>query len=203
MTSVERLQSSDFESRRQAATLHLASLPESLLSFLGLVRLERYYDYVTVAETETVFLYRSKEQVLGVAVLSRAPETLMVRALKHDLAKVLWRALIVSTRSATAARRFARARSGSALPAAVQGVPEVVQLFISASSRGQGIGELLLKEVESCLRGESRFSYYVKTPATSENRALRFYKRLGFVEVADERVHGVRYLFLVKELSRS
>ena len=198
----ERLRPDDLDSRRQIAQLHLELLPDSLLSLLGLAVVERYYRLLATSETENVFFCRVRERVLGAAVLSTAPDTLMGRVLKHDLVVIAWRAMVRAMRSVKVARRLIRGCWYSKPPAAVRSIPEVVQIFVCADDRGQGIGRRMLGEVESHLRSESCSSYFVKTLPTSENRALGFYGQLGFVGVAEQRVQGVRFQFLKKELPR-
>ncbi len=196
----ERLRPDDLDSRRQIVKLHLESLPESLPSLLGPKVVDRYYGFLAASETDVVFMCRAGERILGAAVLSKAPDALMGKVVKHNLVVVAWRALVAAARSAKVANRIIRGYWHSKPPAAVQFTPEVVQIFVEENAQRQGIGRRLLEEVESYLRCASCSSYFVKTLPTSENRALDFYRRLGFVEVAEQRVQGVQFRFLKKEL---
>jgi predicted GNAT family acetyltransferase len=63
--------------------------------------------------------------------------------------------------------------------------PEIAYIFVHEEARGKGIGDLLIKmSCNLCVEGSQNY-LYVKTLSDSGNKALGFYKKLGFTTVQE------------------
>lgn len=195
-----RLTPNDVDSRRTVARLHSESLADSMVSVLGSKVVARYYEFLVGSELEAVFVCRRQGRVVGAAVLSEDPDTLSRRFLSNGSPVLLWHAVVGAARSPAVARRLVLSMREPKPLGALEGLPEVVQLFVDPAVRGLGAGREVLGEVESHLRGSARRAYFVKTLAAADNRALDFYNRLGFVAVGEQSLQGFRFRFLSKQL---
>ncbi len=196
-----RLTPNDVDSRRTVAKLHSESLGDSILSVLGPKVVARYYEFLVGSELEAVFVCRREGRVVGAAVLTEDPDTLTRRFVSHGSPVLLWLAAVGAARSLAVARRLVLSTRQPKPLGALEGLPEVVQLFVDPAVRGLGVGRAVLEEVESHLRGSAHRAYFVKTLAAGDNRALDFYNRLGFVPLGEQSVQGFRFRFLSKQLS--
>lgn len=186
------------------ARLHAEALPASLLSQLGHTALVRYYAFLIgeprVDRAERVWIVFDKTELIGACVLSDAPETLMRRFARHapvQLARELGTQLV---RSRALRRRFLkrlREREGGDGPHA----PEVTQIFTDARRRGRGIGAALLETCEADLRTRGITKYFVHTERDDNEAGIRFYRREGFVPIAESRSFGTAFLVMQKDLA--
>lgn len=199
----------------QLATLHMASLPDSMISMLGVGAVERYYDLVTTSVSEHVFVVGAGEinrqdakpakqkgetdGVVAACVLALEPHTVMgrfARAAPLRLAADLARQ---SLGAVFRRRLLARAREGGATDG--PGVPEVTQIFTDAAERGRGLGSALLRACEDKLRALGHPSYCIHTLRDDNDAGIRFYRREGFTDSGTSRSFGDDYLIMTKGLT--
>lgn len=196
-----RLTLEDIQSLHEVAALHRRVLAESMVSVMGPAVLARYYEVLVTSECEAVFVCWVDRRVAGAAVVSDEPEALMGRFVRRAGPAVVWQIALGTLRSFTTTKRVVRGVRQPNPPRAVEGIPEVVQLFVDPSVQGSGIGRALLTEVERDLAGSGHGSYFVKTLAAEDNEALGFYHRLGFVPVGEQSLQGFRFRFLSKRVA--
>lgn len=177
------------------ARLHAASLPSSMLTSLGTSGLERYYRFVIASSAERVWVAGDGA---GGCVLSDAPGSVMSRFARHAplaLASELGKAAF---REPTFRRRVVkRIREHGDEPHA----PEVTQIFTDARLRGQGIGASLLRTCEASLREAGTQKYFVHTERDDNEAGIRFYRREGFVTIAESQSFGQSFLVMQKDLA--
>lgn len=193
---IDRARPADLE---RLATLHLACLPDSLLSSLGRRAVVRYYDHALAAPTELVLAARIDGAVVGGCVLSHAPGTLLRRfavASPLRLAGELGRALM---RSRDLRRRCLR-RLREREPEAIADAPEIVQIFTDEELRGRGIGSQFLRSCEESLRLAGTTAYTIRTHRDDNDAGLRFYRREGFAAIGETVSFGDRFVVMKKDL---
>ena len=168
------------------ATLHVAALPDSIVSELGAGYAARFYRYLERSEHEQVFILRNEQgQIRSGCVLSLRPNTLRRRLLWHTLLLLYagpW--LLRRRRRRTAAPG---APPANALPA---GLPELILIFTAPEARSRGSGTVLLAECEAFLAARHIPEYVARTVDEPGNRALEFYARNGFVAWGHSAGHG-------------
>jgi GNAT superfamily N-acetyltransferase len=193
---IDRAGPADLE---RLATLHLACLPDSLLSSLGRRAVVRYYEYASTAATELVLAARVDGGIGGGCVLSRAPATLLRRfaaASPVRLVGELGRELIRSRGLRSRFFHRVRERDSDALLDA----PEIVQIFTAEELRGRGIGSQLLRSCEESLRREGATAYTIRTHRDDNDAGLRFYRREGFAPIGETVSFGDRFVVMKKDL---
>ena len=163
------ISASDLE---RLATLHVASVPDSIVTLLGARYARAFYRYISSSASELILLERSAQGVVqGVAVLSFEPATLSRRLFIHT--PFLFYAFPACL---GLARRLLAGRAASQSEAAVaKPTTELILLFVDARVRGQGLGAKLIARTTETLRSRNVQTFCVKTLAAEENRALDFY----------------------------
>jgi GNAT superfamily N-acetyltransferase len=164
------------------AALHVASIPDSLITVLG----ERYartcYEYFDRSPAELVLVDRDAAgTIVAAAVVSLEPETLNRRLVRHTalLASMCARAPQVLSLLWTSARR-PRGAAPSPARAVPIAAPELILMFTAASMRSRGVGASLLRSVDETLRQHGIATYIVHTVSDPANRAIAFYRANGF-----------------------
>ncbi|MCB0324361.1 MAG: GNAT family N-acetyltransferase [Bdellovibrionales bacterium] len=186
---------------RQIAALHRTALPDSIFSLCGKAVLYRYYQFVSESPREALIWLTEEKQVLGAAVLSFAPEQLSKRFVR-------WAPVFVGIRLGSRAvlnPKLARkvlhlATNKAAPPSAVQGLPEIVQIFAAPHSQNRGIGTKMLNQAEQFLFQQQARQYCLKTQADDTNPANGFYLKRGFELVAEAAFGGRAYKYYLKAL---
>ncbi len=182
------------------AALHVACLPDSLLSSLGLHAVRRYYEYAAGASTEVIFRAREGEGVVAACVLSHAPESLLARFATHAPLRLVAELFREAARTPDLRHRLLlrlkERDSGPHLD-----VPEIVQIFTSAEYRGRGIGRLLLQACEESLRRRRVPAYMIRTHRDDNEAGIRFYTKEGFTPAGETLSFGERFIIMKKELS--
>lgn len=177
------------------AHMHVAALPESLVSLLGEPYARAFYRYCASASEELLLVERERGELSGACLVSLAPETLSRR---------LWTRTPLLLFAPLAIRRLPlRAMLlGAARPAAPQQPrgPEILLIFTAPELRGQGLGARLLACCEQQLRSRGLDKLLVKTRDDPANRALQFYERAQFHPIAARSKYGKRLLLLEKSL---
>jgi ribosomal protein S18 acetylase RimI-like enzyme len=168
-----------------------------MLTSLGSSGVERYYRFVIASPAERVWVAVTAD-VIGGCVLSDAPGSVMSRFARHAplaLASELGKAVV---REPAFRRRIVkRIREHGDEPHA----PEVTQIFTDASLRGQGIGASLLRTCEASLRDAGAQKYFVHTERDDNEAGIRFYRREGFVTIAESQSFGQAFLVMQKDLA--
>lgn len=184
----------------QIARLHRRALPGSLLSALGQRAVEAYYGFVNGSAQEVLFVEQDAGKVLGACVLSYAPASLNRRFFVSRPLAMGWTLLAGMLASAAVRAAVAAMFREAGQPESVANWPEVVQLFTAEDARGRGIGKRLLARAEERLADGGVHGYFVRTEAASDNAAIGFYERQGFVRAASQEAGG-GFLFLKRSLS--
>ena len=186
------------------ARLQVDSLPESLVSRLGLRYAAGFYHFVRKSPQEALFVRREGGEIVAGCVLSLAPASLSRRLLAGT--PLLWAALVGLGRAPVRASLWRMAvdmlRPSAIDPslAALLQQPEVVMLFATADRRGHGHGTALLSEAERLLKERSTPRYVVRTGARDGDPVLAFYRRHGFVLRGQFDAHGSIFRLLEKTL---
>jgi GNAT superfamily N-acetyltransferase len=188
------------------AALHLASLPGSMLSKLGIAALERYYAFARLSPKEVVWSAVDGMTVIGGCVLSNDPATMLARFTRSAPLRFARELAAATLEDGELRRRIAsRFRDGlygerKADTSDGPHTPEVTQIFTDASRRGQGIGAALLRTCEDNLRGRGVQKYFVHTHQNDNDAGIRFYQREGFVTVGQARSFGEAFVVMQKDL---
>ena len=191
------------------ATLHMASLPESMISMLGPAAVARYYDLVTTSATEHVFVVRMVEDrsrggtpfgdVVAACVLALEPQTVLGRFARSAPLRLAGDLLGQTLHGGF--RRRVRARLAEPPGTTGTGVPEVTQIFTDAAQRGKGLGSALLRACEDKLRELGQLTYCIHTLRDDNDAGIRFYRREGFTDSGTSRSFGDHYLVMTKGLT--
>lgn len=175
-------------------------MPLSVLGRLGSPTLERYYRWVAQSMSEHLFVSREGSHVIGAAVVSLQPGSVMRRFIAS--APIAFVRGAVSAflrdhlfRAQTAAYFFERA---SARP---PGVAEVLQIFVAADRQSRHAGTALLDHVETWLKLHGVARYVVRTLAERNDATLAFYMRRGFQPAGESIFCGARYHVLEKAVA--
>lgn len=199
------------ETRKRLASLHCVCLSDSLVASLGVAAAERYYAFLDDSVLETVIRIENGGSVgsihiLGACVISYDPATLMRRfAKKHGFATavLVMRNLYGSPRLRAfclgAVRRSSRPSAVGTL-SYTDLSPELLQVYVDNSARSHGIGAELMSAADRYIAGAGYARYFLKTEASTKNRALAFYRRIGWSELGSIDESGKRYTFFKKDL---
>jgi ribosomal protein S18 acetylase RimI-like enzyme len=178
------------------AALHDTILPRSRLSLFGQGYLTDCYHYFIDSRDELVFVARSDGCVVGGAFASLAAGSLSRRLVTHTRF-LLQFALRPFGRGA---RQIVANLLQFAPPAALPHQPELVAIFVAPEQQGRGIGEMICRAIEAELIRRQFKSYVVHTERDPGNRAVAFYRRLGFT-MAEPTKGSHRLMLLSKTLS--
>jgi GNAT superfamily N-acetyltransferase len=190
------------EAAASLASLHLVSFRASVLAHMGRSTLERYYRWVGRSPHEQLFVARDDGGLIGAAVLSLRPGSLLRRFVAASPLRFAGEAAMAFVRD-QAFRGDVRAFLFESGSDAGNGLPEVLQVFVAAAARGRHTGTALLQRVEDWLRARQLSSYCVRTLADDNAATLGFYSRRGFQRTGERRFCGERYLVLVKPIAES
>ena len=188
------------ETASALAALHRSSLPVSVLGRMGRSTLERYYRWVGRSPLEQLFLARDDRSLVGAAVVSLRPASLLRRFVGDAPVRFAAEAAAAFVRDA-AFRRDVRAFLFESGDNAGSEQPEVLQVFVAAPARGRQTGTALLQRVEDWLRARHLGRYCVRTLAEDNASTLGFYARRGFQTAGERRFCGERYLVLEKSVA--
>lgn len=190
-----RLSERDLE---QLARMHVESLPDSLVSELGTSYARAFYGYVAVSSKELLLLERDPgENIAGACVVSLEPESLNRRLLLKT--PLLYHLVPKIPRFATLLFRslLGTQRGDGHAPLSA---PELILIFTSGSARGKGLGTKLIRQAEARLRTVGIRSYLVRTAADPANRALGFYRGLGFEPLCIVSRHGQAFQMFTRSV---
>lgn len=163
------------------AALHGAILPGSRLSLFGHAYLASCYRYFIRSPDELVFVAHADLGVVGGAFVSLAPGSLSRRLIGRT--PLLWY-LALRPLGRGARQILADLLQPASAPAAPD-QPELIAIFVAPKERGRGVGELICRAVERELIRRKFASYVVHTERDPDNRAIAFYRRLGFAPPDD------------------
>lgn len=180
----------------QLARMHVAALPESLVSLLGERYARAFYRYCATTSEELLLLEHERGELVGACLVSLEPETLSRRLLTRTplllcaplaLPRLPWRAMLL----------------GAVRPAEPKQPPgpEILLIFTVPELRSQGLGARLLRSCEQQLLSRGLHRVLVKTRDDAANRALKFYERAQFSPIAARSKYGKRLVLLEKRLT--
>jgi GNAT superfamily N-acetyltransferase len=181
------------------AAMHRQSFAASVLGRMGSSTLERYYRWVGRSTIEQLFLEYEADMLVGAAVLSLDPPTLIRRFVRDAPVTFVIEAVRTFARDA-AFRREVRGflvDSGDVVSA----LPEVMQIFVAPDRRGRNTGTRLLRRVEEWLHAHQLPRYYVRTLAENNVATLGFYRSRGFEPTGESLFCGTRYIVLEKAVA--
>lgn len=176
--------------------LHVAALPDSMVSLLGRRYARAFYRYIVCSRQEILCVVRNSAGLVDAAlVVSLSPTTLETRLAYST--RLLLSMVIRAPRLPLGqmAREFLRPRPSSTVE-----LPELIIIFTDPRCQGRGIGRSLVRLCEASLRERQLESYVVKTENLPENGALKFYTRLGFRPSRQIRKYGVAFQMFEKRL---
>ncbi len=180
------------------ATLHVQTLPRSLVSLLGKSYARAFYRFVARSRHELLCVSRDADgTVVAAAVLSLMPATLQRRLALHT-SLLLWAALRPWRLPVVRLLREAIADEGDQHD---DGRPELIIIFADPLHQGEGLGSKLIAVCEQALVEGGCRSYTTKTEADPDNRALGFYLRNGFAAVQRLEKGGLVFQAFQKILS--
>jgi ribosomal protein S18 acetylase RimI-like enzyme len=177
------------------ARMHVAALPESLVSLLGERYARAFYRYCATTSEELLLLERERGELVGACLVSLEPETLSRRLLTRT--PLLFFAPLALRRLPLRAMLLGAARSAD--PQQPRG-PEILLIFTVPEQRSQGLGARLLGSCEQQLLSRGLQRVLVKTRDEAANRALKFYERAQFKPISARSSYGKRLLLLEKAL---
>lgn len=176
----------------ELARLHCECLPDSLFSRVGPGATRCLYRMMARSPKELfVVALDADGRPVGAAVSSAEPATLL-RRLVTGSAMALWLAL-----------RFYRlpwSRLRDQRPAPMAAQPELMFLFMRPDCRNAGAGERLVRATEQAVRACGEKTLFVMTEDRPDNRALAFYRGLGYRTEARVRKFGVEFVLYSRSL---
>jgi ribosomal protein S18 acetylase RimI-like enzyme len=189
------------EDIRQLARLHRMTMPHSVLGHMGAATLERYYRWVVQSANEQLFVSRDNGEIIGAAVLSLSPDSVMRRFITAWPLSFALRATAAFLRD-SAFRRDVRGfllsrENGHASLA----MPEVLQIFVAPERQSRRTGSALLDRVEAWLKTNRLSRYCVRTLAEQNDATLAFYQRRGFQPAGESTFCGESYRVLEKAVA--
>lgn len=180
------------------ATLHVNSMPDSLISFLGHTYTRRFYRYIADTPQERLIIERGEGgRIVGGSVITFEPVSLPSRLLVNThpwlyLPTAFFRLPVLAI------------LKGLLNPAhrveTVLGLPEFLIMFTDPALRGAGIGVRLFAAVEAAIEESGQPLYFLKTGCEPGNKAFAYHKRNGFVPVGEAVHFGVRFAYMTKTL---
>jgi GNAT superfamily N-acetyltransferase len=180
------------------ARLHRKSLPHSALSGVSDAFIGSYYSFVVQSAHETLFC-TVQSSVVGALVLSAKPHTLMRRFVLWYLLRGKW-----ITRPLDLCRAVLRGVHDMLNPAVplseLDGLSEIVQLYVDIDQRQKGLGMKLLQAAEIHLKKIFATAYFLKTENSPGNSAIVFYERAGFARVLVPASAQTSFIYFKKRL---
>ena len=191
------------------ARLHVACLPDSLVTTLGLGYARSFYRYVTRSSREVIVTERDGSgRIVAAAVVTLDPASFNRRlALRTSLLLSLMTnatamvALWWSSRRAPLATRSVRGvLSGAEATPTDAALPEMILIFTARDARRQGRAAALVRSAERRLATLGIAEYQVRTVLDPSNRALDFYRDLKFVPSGTSVRLGTRFQRFTKRV---
>jgi ribosomal protein S18 acetylase RimI-like enzyme len=175
--------------------MHVAALPESMVSLVGELYARAFYRYCASSSQELLLVEREGGELCGACLVSLAPDTLSRRLLTRT-PLLLFAPLAIRRLPLRAMLPSATRPSDAPSPSG----PEILLIFTVPELRGQGLGARLLARCEHLLFARGLNRLLVKTRDDPENRALRFYERARFTPIGTRSKYGKRLVLLEKSL---
>lgn len=152
------------------ARLHLAELPTSIVSRLGLASVKSFYRYCVKSPNESVLVERDRVgAIVAAAVVTLDNATLERRLLTKTRASL---DLLLSPKIVFS---ILKSRSHTKMPRGA----ELVMLFTDPSHRGQGLASKLLERCREVVRKDGQRTMFVRTFTDPASVAYRFYDQRG------------------------
>ena len=184
-------------SPNEFATLHFECLPSSMPARLGLAYLQSLYRYVVRSPWEIVETVRREDQLVGAAVTTLRPLSLVRRLFLQTSLVRHGVALTPGVVRCVLAGSLAGKKSPRV---SVRDVPELVWIYVCPELRNQAIGSYLITETEAELVSRGVQRYAVRTAPEADDPAQAFYRRHGFRAEGGLRTFGNEFQWLVKKL---
>jgi ribosomal protein S18 acetylase RimI-like enzyme len=197
-TGVQAISESDCDA---LARLHEINLGNSTIGQLGRPLLKRYYRFVERSAHETLFVERVDGEVVGAAVLSLRPDSVISRFVKSEIVAFAL-AVVKKTLAQPGFIRtvFAQGRGAKLAPDQSTEV-ELIQIYVDTTQRNRQVGRKLLRQMEDFLfcRGVRR--YCIRTRTTNNEATLSFYNQNGFIEAARVPWKDDVFVFMTKAVA--
>jgi ribosomal protein S18 acetylase RimI-like enzyme len=185
------------------ARLHVACLPDSLVTVLGARYARSFYRYVTRSPREVTVIERDDAgNVVAAAVVSLEPSSLNRRLM---LQTSLLPSLLLNVPALLALFRSSFGTPGDSTtsegaPAELPR-PEMILIFTAPEVRRQGRAATLVRRAEQRLVQLGIPAYQVRTVLSPSNRALDFYRDLQFAPAGTAVRFGTRFQVFTKQLA--
>ncbi|MEH6632268.1 MAG: GNAT family N-acetyltransferase [Halopseudomonas aestusnigri] len=174
-------------------SLHMQSLPTSIIARLGKGVTESFYRFVINNDNDILIITRDdNSQIIAAGFVSLDPDKLE-KGLKTNLETLFYTALNFFK---VPLSTFFSIRGN--LTAPLQ--PELIYLFCDSKLRSRGVGRKLLEQIEMELQSISLSDYFVKTLEGENNKAINFYEANDFHPCGEETLHGLHYVVFKKSI---
>ncbi len=194
----------DSEQIEDIAELHRNSLPDDIPTILGKKFLKGMYAVFAGSDSEIIFVDENDVgKISCVAVFTHSPEDMSSRILKgialNVLAEVAFKVLTTKSLREYLANLFREIfKKSSPLL-----VPEIVYIFVSKESRGSGIGNAMLRHIESHSNKSGIHKIYVKTLYSEDNAAIGFYRKCGYDTECIKLNGGREFIYFSREIKHT
>ncbi|MCM0020503.1 MAG: GNAT family N-acetyltransferase [Tagaea sp.] len=167
------------------AALHAQALPRSLVALLGRAYARAFYGFCAASGHEKLLAARDGAGAIQAACL--------VSARPGDLGARLRSATPLLSAAVAHPRAWLDLSRAAIAVDAASPEPEIVLLFADEAARGRGLGKAL---VEEAARDTARLA--VVTEDDPANRAIAFYRKLGFVDSGPVSRNGKKFRRLAR-----
>jgi GNAT superfamily N-acetyltransferase len=182
--------------------LQRTTLPSSILGRMGAATLTQFYRWAAESPRECLFADRAGGQVVGGALLSFEPDTVIRRFVSYARTRFGLTLAWVVVRDHTFRRDvLAYMWERPWTPAGDTLGPELLQIFFVPHLQGQGRGTALLQRIETAVSGRGARTYFVRTLANDNDKVIAFYCRRGFEPAGEAWFCAQPYVVLRKALT--
>lgn len=169
----------------QIIQLHRQALQTSRLTRLGHKAMKTFYHFVAQSKSETlIWILSEKSQLMGFAMLSHQPQTLLKRLAIARFGQFLcpaifnyFTSLLHKTDTIDVPGRYIESGTSDCKRSYL---PELVFIAVTDQVRGQNIGTKLLNRIEVSLLAQGVKAYQIHTENHIDNQAISFYLKNGF-----------------------
>lgn len=168
------------DDRERLGVLHVQSLPETAIAYLGPRYAASFYRYINRSPSEHIFVHRDGPHIDSAAILSLAPESIARRLWIRTPLLVYLGALVSSPKMLGVMKALPPWNSRQGRPR----TPELISIFTAPHHRRRGLAIDLLARSERFLLASGYDCYVLRTSGGENNQAAQFYAHAGLVRSA-------------------